>query len=120
MKNIFIISILVFTLGMVDSKVEESVDVWYRTVPDLDNEGKTTTIELDMRVGFAYCDGEFIYLMVKKKDLDELTVMTFVNGDYWINDESYWRPQENKENDMRERFLRSHINKGGGKIERLD
>ena len=39
MKNIFIISILVLTLGMVDSKVEEPVDVWYRTVPDLNNDG---------------------------------------------------------------------------------
>ena len=118
MKNIFMVLILVLTLGMVDSKVEESVDVWYRTVPDLNNDGKTT-IGLDMSAGFAYCDGEFIYLMVKKKDIDELIVMTFVNGDYWINDESYWRPQENKENDMRERFLKNHLNKGG-KIERLD
>ena len=56
MKNIFIILILVFTLGMVDSKVEEPVDIWYRTVPDLNNDGKTT-IGLDMSAGFAYCDG---------------------------------------------------------------
>ena len=119
MKNIFIILILVFTLGMVDSKVEEPVDVWYRTVPDLNNDGKTT-IGLDMSAGFAYCDGQFIYIMVKKKDVDELVVMTFANGDYWVNNESYWTTQEDLQNDRKERFLKNHFNKGGGKIERLD
>ena len=58
--------------------------------------------------------------MVKKKDIDELVVMTFANGDYWVNNESYWTTQEDLQNDMKERFLENHFNNGGGKIERLD
>ena len=73
-----------------------------------------------MRTGYAYCDGGFIYIMVKKKDIDELVVMTFANGDYWVNNESYWTTQEDLQNDMKERFLENHFNNGGGKIERLD
>ena len=59
---------------------------------------------------------------VKKKEasVDELVVMTFANGDYWVNDESYWTTQEDLQNDRKERFLKNHFNKGGGKIERLD
>ena len=120
MKNILIALTMVFSLGLVDSKIKEPIDIWYRTAPDLDNEGRIITVQLDMRTGYAYCDGEFIYIMVKKKDVDELVVMTFANGDYWVNDESYWTTQEDLQNDRKERFLKNHFNKGGGKIERLD
>ena len=120
MKNILITLIMVFSLGMVDSKIQEPVDIWYRTAPDLDNEGQIITVQLDMRTGYAYCDGRFIYIMVKKKDIDELVVMTFANGDYWVNDESYWTSQEDLQNEIKDRFLENHFNKGGGKIERLD
>ena len=120
MKSILIALTMVFSLSLVDSKREEPVDIWYRTAPDLDNEGQIITVQLDMRTGYAYCDGEFIYIMVKKKDIDELVVMTFANGDYWVNDESYWTTQEDLQNDRKDRFLKNHFNKGGGKIERLD
>ena len=120
MKSILIALTMVFSLSLVDSKKEEPVDIWYRTAPDLDNEGQIITVQLDMRTGYAYCDGRFIYIMVKKKDIDELVVMTFANGDYWVNDESYWTSQEDLEKDMRERFLEKHFNKESGKIERLD
>ena len=120
MKNILLTLMTVFSLSLVDSKKEEPVDIWYRTAPDLDNEGQIITVQLDMRTGFAYCDGKFIYIMVKKKDIDELVVMTFVNGDYWVNDESYWTSQEDLQNEIKDRFLENHFNKDGGKIERLD
>ena len=119
MKITLIVLIMVFSLGLVDSKREEPVDIWYRTAPDLDNEGQIITVQLDMRTGFAYCDGQFIYIMVKKKDIDELVVMTFVNGDYWVNDESYWTSQEDLEKEMRSRFLEKHFKEESGKIESI-
>ena len=120
MKNILLALITVFSLSLVDSKREEPVDIWYRTAPDLDNEGQIITVQLDMRTGFAYCDGGFIYIMVKKKDIDELVVMTFANGDYWVNDESYWTSQEDLQNEMKDRFLEKHFKEESGKIERFD
>jgi len=120
MKSILIALTMVFSLSLVDSKKEEPVDIWYRTAPDENNEGQTITVKLDMSTGFAYCDGQFIYLLVKKHGIDELIVMSFVNGDYWVNDESYWTSQEDLQNEIKDRFLENHFNKGGGKIERLD
>ena len=119
MKSILIALTMVFSLSLVDSKREEPVDIWYRTAPDLDNEGQIITVQLDMRTGFAYCDGQFIYLLVKKKDIDELVVMTFVNGDYWVNDESYWTSQEDLQNEMKDRFLEKHFKEESGKIESI-
>ena len=119
MKNILLVLMTVFLLGMVDSKKEEPVDVWYRTAPDENNEGQTIIVKLDMTVGFAYCDGQFIYLLVKKYGIDELVVMSFVNGDYWVNDESYWTSQEVLEEEMRSRFLEDHFKKESGKIESI-
>ena len=119
MKITLIVLIMVFSLGLVDSKREEPVDIWYRTAPDLDNQGQIITVQLDMRTGFAYCDGQFIYIMVKKKDIDELVVMTFANGDYWVNDESYWTSQEDLQNEMKDRFLEKHIKEESGKIESI-
>ena len=48
--------------------------------------------------------------MVKKKDIDELVVMTFANCDYWVNDESYWTTQEDLQNDRKDRFLKMEDN----------
>jgi len=109
----------VLLLGMVDSKQEQPIDIWYRTAPDENNEGQTITVKLDMSTGFAYCDGQFIYLLVKKHGIDELIVMSFVNGDYWVNDESYWTSHEDLEKDMRERFLEKHFKEESGKIESI-
>ena len=53
MKNILIALTMVFSLSLVDSKKEEPVDIWYRTAPDLDNEGQIITVQLDMRTGFS-------------------------------------------------------------------
>ena len=119
MKSILITLIMVFSLGLVDSKREEPVDIWYRTAPDENNKGQTITVKLDMTTGFAYCDGQFIYLLVKKYGVDELVVMSFVNGDYWVNDESYWTTQEVLEEEMRSRFLEDHFKKESGKIESI-
>ena len=119
MNNILLVLMTVFLLSMVDSKKEEPVDIWYRTAPDESNIGQTITVKLDMSTGFAYCDGQFIYLLVKKYGVDELVVMSFVNGDYWVNDESYWTSQEVLEEEMRSRFLEDHFKKESGKIESI-
>ena len=119
MNNILLVLMTVFLLSMVDSKKEEPVDIWYRTAPDENNEGQTITVKLDMTTGFAYCDGQFIYLLVKKHGIDELVVMSFVNGDYWVNNESYWTTQEVLEEEMRSRFLEDHLKKESRKIESI-
>ena len=119
MKNIILLVIMtVFLLSMVDSKKEEPVDIWYRTVPDVDSEGQTTIYKLDMQVGYAYSDEYYIYLIVKKYDVDELVVIAIRNGDYWSNDASYWVTPKDLKEEIEMKILENQY-KDSGKIESI-
>ena len=120
MKNIILlILIMVFSLGLVDSKKEEPVDIWYRTVPDVDNAGETLIYKLDMSIGYAYCDGYYIYLVIKRVDVDKPVIIAFKNNDYWLNDESHWITPENLEKEIESKILKEYFEQDSGKIESI-
>tara|TARA_B100000287_G_scaffold251749_1_gene236567 strand:- start:374 stop:733 length:360 start_codon:yes stop_codon:yes gene_type:complete len=94
------------------------VDIWYRTVPDPENQNQTSLYELDMTKGYVYSDGEFVYFVVNKIDDKETypIVLVFTNGAYWTNDQASWIDVGNDyDDDTFDKYLQK-----GQKIERLD
>jgi len=92
----------------VNTDNEEHQDIWYRTVPNPDNPAESILYKIDMSVGYAFCDGQYIYLVMRRLDEDKRIVIAFENYNYWYNEGSYWTaPEKLEENKMIEDEINS-------------
>ena len=85
------------------------INVWRKVSTDEMNPGEI--VSLDMRKGYAACEGPFIYIIVRMVDSEEEVILAFPNGGYWSAPEPDPFLQElQKEFDSLEEYLRD---KGG-------
>ena len=110
-KIITALILVILSFGLVDTEtnnVVEHNDVWYRTLPDQDNPGDTLLYKIDMSYGYAFCNGQYIYLIMDRLDEDRHIIIAFENYSYWYNEGSYWiTPEKLKENKMIEEEINS-------------
>ena len=83
------LGLLLFYVGLVFSQVttpecvcEDPTNIWYKVSTFAEDRGKV--IKLDMRVGQAFTDHRYIYLVVKDLDTGEVTYIAFPNGGDWV------------------------------------
>ena len=83
------IGLLLFYVGLVFSQVttpecvcEDPTNIWYKVSTFAEDRGKV--IKLDMRVGQAFTDHQYIYLVLKTIDTGEVTYIAFPNGGDWV------------------------------------
>jgi len=85
------------------------INVWRKVSTDELNPGEI--VSLDMRRGYASCEGPLIFIIVRMVDSEEEVVLAFPNGGYWVAPEPDPFLQELQEEfDSLEEYLR---NKGG-------
>ena len=106
---------IVFTLGF-SQDCEEPEEVWFKVSTDETSKDYGKIIQLDMKYGYAYTDGVYIYIIVLKKDTEEQMVIIFPIG-YWETEQTQKIipkvPEEEKEFDLDE-YLKK--NKGKGRL----
>ena len=83
------IGLLLFYVGLVFSQVttpecvcEDPTNIWYKVSTFQEDKGKV--IKLDMRIGQAFSDHKYIYLVLKTIDTGEVTYIAFPNGGDWV------------------------------------
>ena len=89
MKSSVYLYILVVTMFSLSCDVvqaqdcEEPVNVWFKVSNDQANSNYGQVIALDMSEGYAYTDGEVVYLILNDVNTMEQVILTFPIG-HWV------------------------------------
>ena len=70
-----------------NSTQNTEINVWRKVSTDELNPGEI--VSLDMRRGYAVCEGPLIFIIVRMVDSEEEVILAFPNGGYWAAPEPY-------------------------------
>ena len=109
MKNILITLVTLISF-IFSNECEEPIDTWFKISNHEASYGSLLT--LDMKSGFAFTDGVFIYLVVYEKYTKEEIVISFPIGHWAVEKILKEKPKKEKEEFDLDEYLKKNKGKG--------